>query len=337
MLLIKINNEKNKKINYENVIAVGTVVEGNNRTLIGTNPTYKNPIIPVGFKAVDVGTSWEISGDSIVGWNDGLVIEDKKGSQFVWVPVDGKNVLYEKWCFDSLHYGPSFEDVTGEDISFEFDEMYQIEKYQGFWIARYESGRSDVNYATPEINNVSTGIELLIQKDAQPWNYISYTNSKIVAEGYINNEYVKSGLPTGTQFDTVLKWIENSGYNVTEDSIEWGNYFNSDVRGYGKHSFDSNYTGQIWQVGEYFKDVPRVLYVGTGAYEKSQAKNIYDLAGGVREWTTEEYQTEDVYFHISRGGNVHGNSYEVPASYRSMNKETYISSLLGFRVVLFVM
>ena len=336
IVLIDSNRREKLLVDYSDVIAVGTFVEGENRTLIGTAPTFKNPIIPVGFKAVNDGASWEISEDYIIGWNDGLVIEDEKGSQFVWVPVDGVNVKYKKWCFDSLHYGPTYYETPGEDTSSGIDEMHQIEKYQGFWIARYEAGRSDIDYATPETNDVSTGVELLIKKGAQVWNYISYVNAKSLAEGYVNNEHVKSSLLTGKQWDTTMRWIGNSGYNITKDSIDWGFHYNTELTGYGRYTYDSNYIGQNWQVGEYCEDGERVFFIGTGCYEVSQAKNIYDLAGGVREWTTEEYRDERVYFHVSRGGSAHSYSYELPASYRSCNKETYTTSLLGFRVALYV-
>lgn len=337
-VLIYINDKENYQIDYNNVLKIGTVVTENNRTLTSGKATYMNPIIPVGFKAVNDGASWEISGDAIKGWNDGLIIEDENGSQFVWVPVDGNKVPYEKWCYDSLHYGPSYEDVTGEDVSSGIDEMEQIEKYQGFWIARYEAGRSDLDYVSPEINDVFTGIELLIKKDAQPWNYISYPNAKTVAEEYINNEYVRSSLLTGTQFDTTMKWIENAGYNITTDSISWGNYYNNlNVIGNGRYTTDSNYIGQTWHTGEYYKKDKITLYTGTGSYEEAQAKNIYDLAGGMREWTTEEYFTGNVLYHISRGGNSNGNSFEIPAAYRSGNKSEYTSCLLSFRVALYIM
>lgn len=336
-LLIYRKEKMITQIDYENVLEIGSFVRENNRTLTGGQATYMNPIIPVGFKPVNDGASWEISGNTIVGWNDGLIIEDENGSQFVWIPVDGNKVPYEKWCYDSLHYGPSYKDVTGEDVSSGIDEMEQIEKYQGFWIARYESGRSDLDYVSPEINDVCTGIELLIKKDAQPWNYISYTNAKIVAEEYINNEYVRSSLLTGTQFDTAMKWIENDGYNITNDSISWGNYFNNlNVSGYGRYTTDSNYIGQTWHTGEFSKDRAITLYTGTGSYEDSQVKNIYDLAGSLREWTTEEYFTGNVIYHISRGGNANGNSFEIPAAYRSGNKPEYTTCLLGFRVALYI-
>lgn len=298
---------------------VGTEVTGSNRTLTGGAPTYKNPIIPVGFKAVNDGASWEVSGEEITGWNDGLVIEDADENQFVWVPVDGTNVPYAKWCYYGGGYGgPTYEDVTGDDVVSGVTENDQITKYEGFWIGRYEAGRSNVDTATTTTNDVSSGVDLLIQKGAQPWNFISYTNAKTVAEGYVNNTNVKSGLLTGTQWDVAMKWIENAGYDVTTDSTEWGNYYNNTaVAGNGRYS-TSRSTKQVWQTGEFSKTGSSTLYSGTGLYEDSKAKNIYDLAGNVWEWTAEQYSS---YFVVRGGGNGlafnAGYGYHEPAGIRS--------------------
>lgn len=69
---------------------------------------YKNPIIPNGFKKVETDSaSWEINTDgNPKDWNNGLVIEDEKGNQFVWVPctLTGYNntVQYSRYFTDSL-------------------------------------------------------------------------------------------------------------------------------------------------------------------------------------------------------------------------------------------
>lgn len=62
------------------------------------NFDYKNPIIPDGFNKVETeNASWELdeNGD-IKDWNNGLVIEDENGNQFVWIPVDINNLKYSK-------------------------------------------------------------------------------------------------------------------------------------------------------------------------------------------------------------------------------------------------
>ena len=68
---------------------VGTVVDKNTKA----EDAYGNKItIPKGFKVLANGTSTEsasytYSGDTIPAVQDGIVIEDKDGNQFVWVPV----------------------------------------------------------------------------------------------------------------------------------------------------------------------------------------------------------------------------------------------------------
>lgn len=66
-----------------------------NTSITGADYTYYNPVIPVGFKTVPTrDASWRsTNGIQVDGWNDGLVIEDSQGNQFVWVPVDGTNTI----------------------------------------------------------------------------------------------------------------------------------------------------------------------------------------------------------------------------------------------------
>ncbi len=318
-------------------LPVGTVVTEQNRTLIGTKAGYKNPIIPVGFKAVNDGASWEISGNEIAGWNDGLVIEDENGNEFVWVPVDGTNVPYEKWCV-----GYDDEWIVGHeaDTPSGIDEDTQIEKYQGFWIGRYEAGRTNLATVSATTNNVNTGVELLIQKGAQTWNYITYDNAKIVSEKYMSNKYVQSGLPTGTQWDTLMKWLENSGYDVETDSTAWGNYANS-----AQITINGRYTtnGTTWSTGSYTTPASYgCYYLGTGIAERTKAKNIYDLAGNFREWTSEKNRGADVleeytdYMLRSIGGYILGD--ESPACARIPGEKPVGTANVQdtFRVVLFV-
>ena len=117
-----------------------------NRTLSGAENgyTYKNPVIPKGFRAVNDGAAWYYTDDEsteVKGWNDGLVIEDEKGNQFVWVPVDGTNVTYAKRDFsDNLNSYKTYVDAYPDGIDTEQEEIDLIEKYGGFYIGRFEAG-----------------------------------------------------------------------------------------------------------------------------------------------------------------------------------------------------
>ena len=69
-------------------------IASKNMTLDGKTTGYSsaNPVIPKGFKTVDTESAKWVYIDNnkqvVQGWNDGLVIEDEKGNQFVWVPCN---------------------------------------------------------------------------------------------------------------------------------------------------------------------------------------------------------------------------------------------------------
>ena len=59
-------------------------------TMNGKQGNKNNPVIPEGFKPVNVGeATWGDGTTEPLGINEGLVIEDGEGNQYVWVPVDG--------------------------------------------------------------------------------------------------------------------------------------------------------------------------------------------------------------------------------------------------------
>jgi len=220
-----------------------------NTTVNGAMASYSNPIIPKDFKAINEDAIWPID------WNKGLVIEDANGNQFVWVPVDGTNVPYVKWCTMGISNVSTTNDTLPAGIA---SEASQITKYGGFYIARYEAG-----------NVAST---LVSKKNSTVWTNINYTNSKLKAEAMYTTTQVKSGLVTGASWDTAMEWIKDSGKTVT-DSRAWGNHLNSispaNVTGFG-----------VKQV--------------TGYTENWKSNNIYDMAGNVWEWTNEVYCAENI-------------------------------------------
>lgn len=59
-------------------------------TINGEKGNKNNPVIPEGFKPINVGeATWGNGTTEPPGINEGLVIEDDEGNQYVWVPVDG--------------------------------------------------------------------------------------------------------------------------------------------------------------------------------------------------------------------------------------------------------
>ena len=108
----------------------------------GLNSKYNNPVIPVGFKAINTSdATWlDANNDNLPdGWNDGLVISDEDGNEFVWVPVDGTNVKYEKWCTKGIAYNNSnLSNVPSNELPSDVSENTQITKYGGFYKQVYQ-------------------------------------------------------------------------------------------------------------------------------------------------------------------------------------------------------
>ena len=127
----------------------------------GSIPNYKNPPVPEGFSKVETeSASWNEKDGIIDGWNNGLVIEDSDGNQFVWVPcsVEENNevVLYSRYYDygkfnntipvreDKIYHGSKESNIYYlEDDPINEDIKNNIVKYGGFYIGRYETGKRD--------------------------------------------------------------------------------------------------------------------------------------------------------------------------------------------------
>ncbi len=242
----------------------------------------------------------------------GLVIQDEKGNEFIWVPAT-ESTYVKDTSFPGRT--PTVDDTLPNGIT---DETADVVKYGGFYIGRYEAGvpenQTTIDGKSPSTSNVE-GIPVS-KKDAIVWGAIDYTNAKANAENMISNEYVQTGLLTGTAWDTTCHFIEDSLSSINElaslkDSRYYGNYKDSEspanITGYGK------------------KQV-------AGYSDKWIVKNIYDLAGNVWEWTSEVYSSGLIF----RGGCFYEGGSNAPVSYRNGSNASKTVSNLGFRVRLYI-
>ena len=262
--------------------------EDYNRTINGKPASYDNPVIPAGFAPVEKGASWGNGVTIPADWNNGLVIEDEAGNQFVWVPVNDTDVRYDKWAERGISYKETDEDEIPALVeAWGETEETQINKYGGFYIARYESSQADDGTAQTK-------------EGVNAWVSINYNQAKMAAESMPTKEKVKSGLITGTQWDTVMKWISGESTigesGVISDSTSWGNYSNSNLG------------------------------------RSAKAKNIFELAGGNWEWTTESYGENKIY----RGGVSTDAGSDSPAAYRGAYEKEKVDDATTFRMVLYV-
>ena len=141
----------------------------------------------------------------------------------------------------------------------EYNETYQsVKKYGGFYIGRYEISGS------VESPTVVKGGTVLNASVAGNWY-----NLKKACNNVVKNEYVKSEMIYGNQWDRVLNWLVETGAKeqdeVYSNSNSWGNY--SDSTGEAATDSGSPQTSR--------------------KNEAWQANNIYDLAGNYIEWTQE--------------------------------------------------
>ena len=147
------------------------------------------------------------------------------------------------------------------------DYTNQVNANGGFYIGRYEASES------------SGGVAIV--GDVTPWNNISQINALSYANSMYTSSEFTSSLLTGAAWDRTLSWLEETGEETGEvtleeiivDSKRWGNYA------------DDTFSGTT-------------SLINTGSMTQTRVNNIYDLAGNLFEWTTEAY---DADLRVSRG------------------------------------
>lgn len=279
---------------------------------------------------------------------DGMVILDSEGNEFVWVPVKDGEFERTNWSDNKPTTGLDIDDYTENaenDPTGEYANMVaSVSKYGGFYIGRYEAG-SNENRATTRTNET-----VLVKKGAYPYNNVcwgvSMTNyeeeyksgSDNYGHGAVylsKNMYtdeskygVTSTLCYGVQWDATLRFIKDK-VDVT-NSKSWGNYYNSNFTFSGEYSKDK---GETWTSGETTKPERSGWLLKTGASETNKAKNIYDLAGNVSEWTME---TKSSMYRVVRGGGCNGYGGGDPASFRGWLPCHGTYGSIGFRLSLYI-
>ena len=291
----------------------------------------KTVTIPAGF-AVS-----QVEGENTI--EDGLVIIDSKGNEFVWVPVNNfndfarhdflnninDNYFISTNLTESRYYEPKGNGIT-VDMSLskhiqEAQKMYKsVKDNNGFYIGRYETGTASLRNENSTITD-----NIIIQKNAYAYNFIGWSNSndmtneqggavQVAKEFASKNNYlnVTSTLCYGVQWDAILRWMdsdnETSGYVTNPIGKGW--YLNNYTIGNLEHktgiTIDNN---------------------------SNCVKNIYDMAGNLAEWTIEAYSTDR---RITRGGNYNMEASARPTAYRTICSPTEKKEIYGFRIALYI-
>ena len=278
-----------------------------------------NVVIPGGF---------HVDKDSGTNVEDGIVIEDDIGNQFVWIPVgeykvsttinaegkltnnlsrrtftlEGATEVSNDDVINSDFYGEGYDYSVAKDTIGAFKTS--ATNNGGFYIGRYETGTETKRktykdeLTTPEV-----------QESKYVYNYVSRDEAKALAEELDKNSaYIESELVSSYAWDTALNFIcQINGYRLVAANKDYGNIGTSSLK-------------------------------NTGMYEADNYCNIYDIVGNVREWTTEYGR---LYRCVARGGYYDHTNYS--ADDRSCTNtnginfnSTYSCDFIGFRIQLYI-
>ena len=191
------------------------------------------------------------------------------------------------------------------------DYWNSVNNNGGFYIGRYEAGapiiRNSVNTSDTVETIINNHGKPLSKANQIPYNYITKNQALGLAKSMYNNANFTSSLLTGAAWNRTVDFIHESGskkslQEIVVDSKTWGNYYNSTFTTTGgKYSSDKGVTYTDMN-GEFTKSLNTQLLLTTGQTSINFANNIYDLAGNLYEWTSQnrKYMSEDI--GICRGG-----------------------------------
>ena len=292
----------------------------------------KTAIIPKGFKIIA-----DENGEKSI--NAGLVIQDETKNEYVWIPVDTGKLKRTNWNLETGEPTGTISSELTEALPGDLENSVTINK--GFYIGRYEAGRSTETISSDTIT------EILTKKEKYPYFSVTYDDAaNEVKKMYTDKtKYgVEATLQYGAMWDETLRFVKDETHSVT-DSKSWGNYYDQVFTFSGKYYY-TNWSEEVtnknkWEDAGY----NGAWLLTTGATERNKAKNIYDLAGNTAEWTNEKY-SETSHSHVFRGGwyspanarGIESDGYMASsATCRATNIETghFISSA-GFRVALYI-
>ena len=264
---------------------------------------------------------------------------DLQGNQFVWIPVDSiadyKRTAYSAQVAsgttdtatnsEQIKYSSSDSDYFKEALP--ADEKTSVETNNGFYIGRYEAGdQESTNSKKLRASGASTSNTITVKAGQAPYNYVTRTQAKSLAEGFsTKRKYtsVKSKLVSSYAWDTAIAFIQktNSDYG---SSSEEGNYRNSPT---------FTYTGiEDTEKNKQTKKNGTSTLIPTG--QTTAVNNIYDMGGNVWEWTTESYSRTG-FPYTFRGGGYDNDFADTPAGGRIVRPDLAFDGI-GFRLTLFL-
>ncbi len=294
---------------------------------------YGNKIVvPAGFKVTNDANDV----------TQGMVIEDKDGNQFVWIPVgeiytdtakteagkktitlgryefaedgtptnQGENIIDNYWqeLSESTYGNAVAKDIDGFIAS--------AKRNHGYYIGRYEAGvigydsnsivknntDSEVNW-TGYTNAEGKNLQLVCKSAQQVWNYVTQNKASELSSNMYASSQFTSDLINSYAWDTAIVFIQ-------------------EFSGGSSYSIQTRIQTTLAKTGD-----------ATDGKNNDVRCNIYDMAGNTREWSTETRNSSE-YLCVFRGGSYYYS--DVTTSRRSSDTKIYVGDNTSFRPLIYL-
>ncbi len=292
-----------------------------------TDKNGNTAIIPAGFAPTG------IEGEDLI--NEGLVVVDSDGNEFVWIPVgkvkDNNGNVHEiqlgRYSFQEDGTPYEYDGTLIEENSRDKDNLLNlgntiaidIEAFKksaspveeggngGYYIGRYEA--KDGNTANERDDNTSDENKLVIKSNNYVYNWIRQPEAALLARNMYNSNDFISDLMNGYAWDTAIVFIQEC-------------------------SGDINYSKQVSLNSER-------EYKGTinskDIKQQDKKCNIWDMASNMIEWITETSTSTSWGPCVCAGGQVgRGDNKNYAAGTKQGLGLEVGYSLYSFRPVLYL-
>ena len=294
-------------------------IASKNSTINGEYPTYNNPVIPQGYKAVNTEKAkWDAEGGP--QYNNGLVIQDESRNEWVWVPVQDPDRMFTNGQATlagtsvTTPYYSKLRVRNGDDLSVttpgNTSGIREPELLSGYDIDSQYYQIIDLSYQSPQ-DMAKDFVEDYKAMHDSIYTYQGFYIGRYELTGTVSSPTVKKG-QTVLSADIAGNWyyLKKACTNIVSSSYaqstmvygnQWDEIMSWLVSSGGKTSSEVNTDSSSW--GNY-KNSTGAAATNSGSKQTSgkneawKANNIYDLAGNCREWTQEALSTLD---RISRG------------------------------------